>query len=89
MLSIIVVNTYQLKIHACSLADPNLSASISVRLNAWNERKERGWEGDVPPIEGLSLREETGRLLAQVSRILHVVNTLSSRQDLVKDATLS
>lgn len=56
------------KQRACSLADPNVAASVSFRLNAWTERKERGWEGDVPPIHGLSLREETDQLFAQVSR---------------------
>eukprot|EP00752_Nemacystus_decipiens_P009815 g8759.t1 len=35
-------------------------------LNEWNEHNERGWEGDVPPVGGLSLREETSRLLAQL-----------------------
>ncbi|CAM9969866.1 unnamed protein product, partial [Ectocarpus sp. 13 AM-2016] len=36
-------------------------------LNEWTERKGRGWEGDVPPVEGLSMREEVDKLLAQAS----------------------
>ncbi|CAM9108404.1 unnamed protein product, partial [Hapterophycus canaliculatus] len=39
-------------------------------LKEWTERKERGWDGDVPPIAGLSLREESERLLAQASQAL-------------------
>eukprot|EP00903_Cladosiphon_okamuranus_P011517 g10844.t2 len=35
-------------------------------LNEWKECKERGWEGDVPPVGGLSSREEASRLLAQL-----------------------
>lgn len=41
--------------------------TYSSRLKEWTECKARGWEGDVPPLEGLSLRQETARLLAQVS----------------------
>ncbi|CAM9530364.1 unnamed protein product [Ectocarpus sp. 6 AP-2014] len=36
-------------------------------LNEWAERKERGWEGDVPPVQGLTVREEVNKLLAQAS----------------------
>ncbi|CAN0200791.1 unnamed protein product, partial [Ectocarpus sp. 12 AP-2014] len=36
------------------------------RLNEWTERKGRGWEGDVPPVEGLTMREEVDKLLAQL-----------------------
>ncbi|CAN0146878.1 unnamed protein product, partial [Ectocarpus sp. 12 AP-2014] len=36
-------------------------------LNEWTERKGRGWEGDVPPVEGLTMREEVDKLLAQAS----------------------
>ncbi|CAM9707920.1 unnamed protein product [Ectocarpus sp. 4 AP-2014] len=36
-------------------------------LYEWTERKGRGWEGDVPPVEGLTMREEVDKLLAQAS----------------------
>lgn len=52
------------------LADCHIGRLITIRLNEWDECKERGWEGDVPPIEGLSLREETSRLLGQVSPVV-------------------
>lgn len=35
--------------------------------SAWMECKEQqGWEGDVPPVEGLSFSDEVSRLLSQV-----------------------
>lgn len=41
--------------------------SFMDRLNEWTERKGRGWEGDVPPVEGLTMWEEVDKLLAQAS----------------------
>lgn len=46
---------------------PIAMIGATIRLNEWNECRVRGWEGDVPPVAGLSSREETVRLLAQVS----------------------
>ncbi|CAM9221094.1 unnamed protein product, partial [Scytosiphon promiscuus] len=42
---------------------------LAIWLREWTERKERGWDGDVAPVAGLSLREECDRLLAQASNI--------------------
>lgn len=46
-----------------------MRAFLRHRLSEWTESKESGWEGDAPPVAGLSLGEEITGLLEQVSHV--------------------